>query len=104
MPHLLQEMDLFVLPSLWEGFPTVLLESMVCKAPVIATDIPGTRELVISGQNGWLVAPEDPNALAKTIIEALSQPAFRTAYSQKAFMNVQRFTIENITEEIFKAL
>jgi len=99
IPYLLQEMDLFVLPSLWEGFPTVLLESMICNVPVIATDIPGTRELVRTGQNGWLVAPQDPAALADTIIEALNNPKLRETCSQQAALDVRRFTIENISEE-----
>ena len=60
----LQSLDLFVLPSLWEGLPTVVMESMACGTPVLATDIPGTRELVLDGKTGWLVKPGDPSTLA----------------------------------------
>ncbi len=99
VPFLLQELDLFVLPSLWEGFPTVILESMVCKVPVIATDIPGTRELIQPNHNGWLVPPENPPALADAIIEALGNPKLRTTFSDQAAQDVQSFTIDHIAEE-----
>ena len=99
VPYLLQELDLFVLPSLWEGFPTVLLESMVCGAAVIATDIPGTRELVQDGRNGWLVPPRDPAALAGAILEALRDPPRRASFARQAAQDVQRFTIDTIAEE-----
>jgi glycosyltransferase involved in cell wall biosynthesis len=97
--YLLQELDLFVLPSLWEGFPTVLLESMVCNVPVISTNIPGTRELVIPGQNGWLIPPENSQALADAILEAIGNPELRATFVCRAAKDVQHFTIDNIAEE-----
>ena len=102
IPYLLQELDLFVLPSLWEGFPTVLMESMVCNVPVIATQIPGTSELIQSGRNGWLVLPEDPPALADAILEALGSPERAAACARQAAIDVQRFTIDAIAEEYLK--
>jgi glycosyltransferase involved in cell wall biosynthesis len=64
-------MDLFVLPSIWEGLPTVVMESMACGVPVVATDIPGTRELIRNGVTGWLVPSRDSGALASAILHAL---------------------------------
>jgi colanic acid/amylovoran biosynthesis glycosyltransferase len=50
-----------------EGIPVALMEALACALPVVATDISGISELVRSGQTGWLVPPEDPQALADAI-------------------------------------
>ncbi|HEU4960650.1 MAG TPA: glycosyltransferase family 4 protein [Sphingomonas sp.] len=63
----------FVLPSYYrEGLPRTLLEAMACGRPVITTDLPGCREPVSVGANGWLVPPRDAPALAATMLEALT--------------------------------
>ena len=60
--------DLFVLPSLYyEGTSTAILEAMAAGVPVIATDVGGTRELIVDGQTGLLVPPGDAVALAHKI-------------------------------------
>jgi len=56
--------DVFILPSLWEGFPNVLLEAMACGLPVIATGVEGTVELVADQETGLIVEKENPSALA----------------------------------------
>jgi len=71
----LRQMDLFILPSLWEGYALVIMESMAAGTPVLATDIDGTRELIQTGINGWLVPPAEPTALANAIIRILDDPA-----------------------------
>ncbi len=47
--------DLFVLPSGWEGFPTVTVEAKLCGCAVLATDVSGIREQIVHGENGWIV-------------------------------------------------
>ncbi len=96
---LLKKMDLFVLPSLWEGFPTVVLESMACGVPVIATDIPGTRELIQSGVTGWLVPPGDPQALAEAILEALKKPLLRQEIADHAWEMAKNFSMDVIARQ-----
>ena len=66
----LEEMDLFVLPSLIEGLPTVIIESMARGVPVIASDIAGNNELIIDGESGWLFKSQSVEQLANKIIEA----------------------------------
>ncbi len=60
---LIKHWDIFILPSLWEGLPTVVMEAMIAEVPVIATEIPGTTELVIDEQTGLLVPPRNVEAL-----------------------------------------
>jgi glycosyltransferase involved in cell wall biosynthesis len=77
-------MDLFVLPSLWEGLPTVILESMAAGVPVVATDVRGTSDLVKSGSTGWLCRPCDPAGLAAALLDALNDPPKWTEVAQTA--------------------
>jgi glycosyltransferase involved in cell wall biosynthesis len=71
VPSLLAASDLFVLPSLWEGLPMALLEGMAAGLPVIATDVAGSRQVVVPGESGMLVAPGDPRALASAVTHLL---------------------------------
>jgi teichuronic acid biosynthesis glycosyltransferase TuaC len=66
--------DLFVLPSLSEGLPTVVCEAMNCGLPVVATAVDGTPEIVRDGRTGLLVPPSDPDALAGALAAILDDP------------------------------
>ena len=59
-----------VLPSYREGIPRSLLEAMAMGKPVISTDVPGCRELVTSGRNGWRIPARSSAALAEAILQA----------------------------------
>jgi len=67
IPKLMRDHYLFILPSYWEGRPSVVHEAMAAAMPVLATDIDGTRELVQHGKTGWLVPPGDVNALSDVL-------------------------------------
>jgi glycosyltransferase involved in cell wall biosynthesis len=74
VPDLLAASDCFVLPSLWEGLSIALVEAMASGLPVIATEVSGTRQVIVSGESGLLVPPGDTRLLAGAMLELLSNP------------------------------
>ena len=72
VPELLNAIDLFVLPSLYEGLPNVVLEAMACHKAIVASAVDGTPEAIIHNESGLLVPPKNPNALAKSIMKIIS--------------------------------
>jgi glycosyltransferase involved in cell wall biosynthesis len=79
-------MDVFVNSSLWEGLPTVMLESMAACIPIVATEVSGNVELIKHQQNGLLVPASNPRQLAQAIHDTLTaspeniQKRCRSAY------------------------
>lgn len=71
VPDLLVGCDVFVLPSRWEGLGSILLEAMALDTPIVASDLPATRELLEDGRTALLVPPADVDALRRAIICAL---------------------------------
>jgi glycosyltransferase involved in cell wall biosynthesis len=67
--------DIFVLPSRSEGFSNAIVEAMAAGLPVVATDVGGNAEAVKEGASGFLVPPENPEALATAISQLLSDPS-----------------------------
>lgn len=70
----LAQSSVFVLPSYREGVPRSTQEAMAMCRPVITTDVPGCRETVIHGENGFLVPPRDPQALAAAMQKFIDSP------------------------------
>ena len=64
-------LDVFVLPSLWEGLPFVLVEAAALGKPIVATAVDGVPEILEDGKTGLLVPPRNPSALADAIIRLL---------------------------------
>ncbi|TWT80124.1 Alpha-D-kanosaminyltransferase [Planctomycetes bacterium CA13] len=69
--------DVMVLPSLWEGMPIVLLEAHACGVPIVASDIPGNRECVNDGVDGYLVPKNDLKSLSDRIALLVNDSALR---------------------------
>jgi glycosyltransferase involved in cell wall biosynthesis len=89
VPQLLAASDLFVLPSLWEGLPMALLEGMATGLPVIATDVAGSRQVVVPRESGLLVPPGDPYALASAMTHLLDDDAERVRLGRAARERVE---------------
>jgi glycosyltransferase involved in cell wall biosynthesis len=87
--------DVFVLSSLHEGMPGVLIQAMACSAPVVSTDCPsGPSEIIDKpGVNGLLVPVKDPSALARAIISVLSDKSLQQILKSNGLSSVKRFLI-----------
>jgi glycosyltransferase involved in cell wall biosynthesis len=88
--------DLFVLSSLWEGLPTVLLEAMVFGLPIVSTDCPsGPAEILDGGRLGELVPREDPSALARALAAALPPAGARL---RRDYDNLLAYDAERVVD------
>lgn len=83
MPQVLAEADIVCLPSYREGLPKALLEAMAAGLPCVTTDVPGCREAVRNGENGWLVPARDPHALAQALKLLIESPDLRNQMGQR---------------------
>nr|WP_255616501.1 glycosyltransferase [Microvirga puerhi] len=90
LPILYQSADIFVLPSRDEGMPNVLLEAMASGLPAIATRISGSEELVVDGETGFLVPPDDANTLANAISLLSADSSLRENLGRNARVRVER--------------
>jgi len=73
IPHILANLDLMALTSLWEGLPRVIPEATIAGVPTIASNIDGNREVISEGLNGTLAEPQDPKDFAEKILKALDE-------------------------------
>jgi glycosyltransferase involved in cell wall biosynthesis len=95
VPEILCAADVFVLPSRWEGLPGALLESMALEAPIVASDLPVTREVV--GPAALLVPPEQPRQLAAAILSTLTgkeEARGRAGTARSRFL--EHFTVDRV--------
>lgn len=106
--EVLQAADLFVLPSVEEGFSMALLEAMAAGLPIVATDIPGNREAIEHGRHGLLVPPENAAALAAAVIELLDMPGRAAELGRQARRRVEmQFTLDTMVQrhvQLFETL
>ena len=92
--------DVFVLPSLWEGLPYVLVEAAALGKPIVATDIDGVREVVRSGETGVLVQPRDPGGLAAALILLLRDRDLAGQLGERARRDIpSAFALERMVRE-----
>lgn len=108
IPDLLASADLFVLPSVFEGMPLSVMEAMAAGKAVVATNVPGTSDIVQHMVTGILVEPADSHALAKAIIQTLKDSVARENMGRRARERVQvAFTADQMrrnTQQIYERL
>jgi glycosyltransferase involved in cell wall biosynthesis len=92
---LLQQAAIVCLASASEGMPGALMEAMACGVAVVATDVPGTNELVVDRESGLLVPAYDPPALAEALVELLEDPDLRARLGARGRERMERhFSLE----------
>jgi glycosyltransferase involved in cell wall biosynthesis len=102
LPEELNKSELFILPSLYEGNPKVLLEAMACGLPVIGTNVEGIREIVKHKENGYLCGT-DSNSIRKAIIEVLDNKELQEKMGKRARQTIlESFDLGKILEKEIK--
>ena len=96
----MQAADGFILSSRWEGLPMGLLEAAACALPALATDVPGTREVIVDGQTGWLAPVGDSPALGMAMTRMMrTPPEERRAMGERARQRVmEQFSLEVVLD------
>ncbi len=107
--HWMQAADGFVLSSRYEGLPMVLLEAGACGVPAVVTNVPGTREVLVDGVNGWLARAADPKSLNEAMTRLMHMPLEeRYAMGECARRRVtDEFSLETVLnrwERLYEAL
>lgn len=78
LPNVFASADLMIAPTYYEDFPIRILESLASGVPVVASEVGGIREVVVTGSTGTLIPPGDPTALADAIVDLLGDDGART--------------------------
>jgi glycosyltransferase involved in cell wall biosynthesis len=100
MVDVLAQSQIACLPSHHEGLPKSLLEAAASGCAMVATDIPGCREIVRPGVTGWLVPVRNAEILAQALEEAIEQPALRERYGAAArALIASEFSISRVAAE-----
>jgi glycosyltransferase involved in cell wall biosynthesis/peptidoglycan/xylan/chitin deacetylase (PgdA/CDA1 family) len=103
--ELLRTFDVFVLSSLWEGLPIVVLEAMAAEKPIVATAVDGVTEVVEHGRTGFLVEPRKPGALAECVVDLINNPGRARKMGQRGRQRLERFfsaeKVINTVEQLY---
>jgi phosphatidyl-myo-inositol alpha-mannosyltransferase len=104
LPGYYRAADVFVSPAVGqESFGLVLVEAMAAGCPVVATDIPGYREVVRDGIDGVLVPPRDPDALADAARRILSDGRAASMYAEGGAERARRYSWDHVAGQIEEA-
>jgi glycosyltransferase involved in cell wall biosynthesis len=99
----LRKATLFVFPSLTEGMPVALMEAMSSGVPTVGFDVPGVNDLVVDGENGFLVPPRDSKSFANAIISLVEDGRKRKRMSKSSREVIVRgYSWEKVLKEIDK--
>jgi glycosyltransferase involved in cell wall biosynthesis len=101
--RLLAQSQVFVLPSLWEGYGLAIAEAMQVGLPIIATRAGATPELIVDGINGILVPPKDAASLAQALKFLLKNPDVREGFRRQSLLLSEKFNSwKEVGESIVK--
>jgi len=99
LPKILNQHELFILPSLWEGMPKTLLEAMACGMPVIGTRIDGTKEVIEHGRNGILCST-NTDSIREAIVTLMEDRELRQRLGENARKRiVEDYSLANLADK-----
>ncbi len=102
IPEIINDHDVFILPTFVESFPNVLLEAMACGKPVIATKVYGIPEMINNNYNGILIPLKDTSAIVEAILSLIESPKRRKELGIRARETVQeQFDQEKQLEKLY---
>ena len=102
LPHFYSAADVCVVPSYYESFGLVALESLACATPVVATNVGELKSIIRQGKTGFVVMDNDPHHLAGRIALILSQPTPDAKSTLTIRASITRFSWQNIGQEVIK--
>lgn len=94
-----QSADIFVLTSLSEGMPSVILEAMGCGLPIVASDVGGNNEIVKEGENGYLIKGDNEELIANRLASLINDPQLRQDFGAKSRELAQQYDWKNIMKQ-----
>ncbi len=99
LPEILNQHELFILPSLWEGMPKTLLEAMSCGLPVIGTRITGIQEVIDDGKNG-ILCDTDSDSISQAITRLMEDEELKKRLGKNARKTIEeRFSLEKLVDK-----
>ncbi|MGI6483976.1 MAG: glycosyltransferase family 4 protein [Methanobacterium sp.] len=103
LPNILNRLNLLILPSYTEGVPTIILESMACGTPVLATDVGGINDIIKDGVTGFILKSNDPKSIAEGIEIVQNSELKSVAANARRFIEMN-YSFENAIYRYKKVL
>jgi glycosyltransferase involved in cell wall biosynthesis len=101
----IEQSNIFVLPSYHEGMPRTVLEAMAMGRPILTTNVPGCKETVVNGENGWLVEKANVEQLADKMIWFIeNQGEWQRMGDISHQMAIEKFDVHKVNKELLKIM
>lgn len=100
IPKIMHQADIFALPSLSESFGIVIIEAMAAGLPIVTTNVGGLPELIKNWENGFVVEPKNPEAIAEKILLILNNNDLKAIISTNNITKSQQYSWDNAVEKI----
>lgn len=100
IPEYMVASDIFVLPSLSEGFPLTILEAMASGLPIVTTRVRGLPEIVKDSENGFLVEPQNPGQIADKVLLVLNDDDLRERMAKNNWQRAKQYSWQNVAKSL----
>jgi glycosyltransferase involved in cell wall biosynthesis len=103
LPRYYSVADLYVLPSMREEWSNTIMEAMACETPVVATEVGGNPYLIVEGETGFLVSPNDSSGLAEKMLFVLENPSLVKRVTETAANEIKKYDKE-VIGDLYKSV